>query len=89
MKKYSTEQRVQILKEIDEVGGNAALVAKKHGIPRSTIATWSSQRKPHNIEKHREKAELKDLKRKLSDAELENKILKELLKKTYQVWNYV
>jgi len=52
-----------------------------------TNRTWISNSKPHNIEKHKVKIEVKDLKRKLADSELEIKVLKELLKKTYQVWN--
>ena len=57
------------------------------GVPKSTIATWVSRQQPHNIEKHKQKSELKDVKKKLADAELKNKVLTELLKKTYQVWS--
>lgn len=83
---YSESQKQQILKEVSETG-NVSLVAKKHGVPKGTVGTWVSNTKPHNIKKHKEKSEVKDLRKKLSDAELENRVLKELLKKTYQVWN--
>jgi len=85
-KVYTESQKQQIIKEVSDTG-NLSLVAEKHSIPKSTVGTWISNTKPHNIEKHKEKTEVKDLKRKLADAELENKVLKELLKKTYQVWN--
>lgn len=85
-KQYTEAQKQQIIKEATETG-NVSLVAEKHGIPKSTVATWVSRKQPHNIEKHKEKLELKDLKKKLADAELKNKVLSELLKKTYQVWN--
>ncbi len=85
-KTYTKSQKEQIIKEASDTG-NISLVAKKHGIPKSTVVTWVSKTKPHNFEKHRENTEVKDLRRKLADSELENKVLKELLKKTYQVWN--
>lgn len=82
--KYSQEVKDEILKEVKEVG-NVKLVARKHGIPPSTINTWiySLRNKPQ-IDKDKE---TKALKKKLADAELENKILRDLLKKTYQVWD--
>ncbi len=85
-KHYTDSQKQQIMKEVAETG-NMTLVAEKHGVPISTIATWVSRKQPHNIEKHKQKSELKDVKKKLADAELKNKVLTELLKKTYQVWS--
>mgnify|MGYP006268932865 FL=1 len=85
-KQYTEAQKQQVMKEVTETG-NLTLVSEKHGVPKSTVATWLSRKQPHNIEKHKQKSELKDVKKKLADAELKNKVLTELLKKTYQVWN--
>ena len=53
-KQYTEAQKQQIIKEATETG-NVSLVAEKHGIPKSTVATWVSRKQPHNIEKHKEK----------------------------------
>ena len=87
MKKHYTDaQKQQIMKEVTETG-NLTLVAEKHGFPKSTVASWISRQQPHHIEKHKQNSELKDMKKKVADAELKNKVLTELLKKTYQVWS--
>ena len=83
VKRYSKELREQVLKEVKETG-NMALVARNRGITYQTVVSWvkSEKRAP---EKTRKK-ELKSLELRLKDAELENRILKELLKKTNQLW---
>ena len=83
-RKYTNEEKQQIMEEAKNVG-NILAVAKKNGIPAATLHTWL---KPKNIKsKDLNNVELKELKSKLASADLENKILKELLKKTYLVWN--
>lgn len=79
----SKELREQILKEVKETG-NMALVARNRGISYTTVVGWvrSERRAP---EKEYKKG-LKSLESRLKDAELENRILKELLKKTNQLW---
>ena len=83
VRSYSKELREQILKEVKDTG-NMALVARTHGIPYASVASWvsSERRAPAK----RRKQELKSLETRLRDAELENRILKELLKKTNQLW---
>lgn len=81
--KFSEELKVQILKEVEEVGV-IATVAKKHAIDPKNIHNWLRVRK--NKPKLDQARELRELRKKLEDAELENLVLKELLKKTYPRW---
>ena len=81
--KADAEFKAKILKEITETG-NIALVARTHGLKYQTVAGWvSSQR---NAPAKKKATEAKQLERKLAYLELENRILKELLKKTNQAW---
>ena len=85
MNRYSDELRSQVIKEFSEVK-SYSLLAEKHNIPESTIYYWVRPSKPVNKAKeHFASTENKDLKKKLYESELENQILRELLKKTYQV----
>lgn len=83
VKRYSKELREQILKEVKDTG-NMALVARHHGITYQTVVSWvgSERKAPAKTQKR----EVKNLEARLKDAELENRILKELLKKTNQLW---
>lgn len=81
--KYSDELKNQILKEVEEVGV-IATVARKHNIDAKNIHNWLRFRK--NKPKLDHARELRELRKKLDDAELENLVLKELLKKTYPRW---
>lgn len=81
--KYSEELKAQILKEVEDVGV-IATVAKKHGIDPKNIHNWLRVRRKNP--KSDQARELRDLRKKLEDAELENLVLKELLKKTYPRW---
>lgn len=83
MRRYSTEKKEQILKEAEETG-SVALVARKHSVPTSTIHTWQKTLKNKGL--HTKQQQDRELKKQLADLELENQILKELLKKTHQVW---
>jgi len=78
VKRYPKELREQILKEIKDTG-NMALVARNHGITYHTVVSWvdSERKTPAKTQKR----EIKALEARLKDAELENRILKELLKK--------
>ncbi|HXW60871.1 MAG TPA: transposase, partial [Myxococcota bacterium] len=64
--------------------GNMAVVARRHGVKYKTVASWVSLER--TIPAKTQKRELKNLASRLKDAELENRILKELLKKTNQLW---
>lgn len=81
--KYPREQREQILKEAKETG-NLALVARKHAIAYQTVAAWA--RAERKAPARKKKQARKDAEARVQDLELENQILKELLKKTNQLW---
>ena len=81
--RYSQEERAQVLQEVKDTG-NAALVARNRGIAYHTVAAWV---RAERIAPGRKRAQdLEQLEKRLKDAELENRILKELLKKTSQLW---
>ena len=84
---YTNIEKQQILDEVKDVG-NMAAVASKNNIPISTIHAWVHKEKIiPSSKKHKPNKELKAAKTRIGDLELENKILKELLKKTYQIWD--
>ena len=80
--KYSLEQREAIVRESQEVG-NIRAVAEKHGLNVRLVYGWVKTLK--NKEKNQHRKTVKQLQKELTDKELENRILKELLKKTTQV----
>jgi transposase-like protein len=82
MTKYATELREQVVKEIAEVGSIAA-VCKKHGLNPKTVHHWVHAAK--NGPAIKEAQTIKQLRKQLFEKEMENKVLKELLKKTVQV----
>jgi len=83
LESYGTEFRDSVLKECFETN-NYGSVAKKHGIPATTVYSWIRRHKTRD--KRKERKTLKKMEKQLSDLELENKILKELLKKSNQLW---
>ncbi|MCP4551828.1 MAG: transposase [Bacteroidetes bacterium] len=82
-KKYSPEFREQIIKECMETN-KYNVVAKKHQVPVTTVYTWIKRDK--NKTKTQKVKGQKTLGKELADAKLEIKVLKELLKKTHQLW---
>lgn len=77
------ELREQILKEVREVGV-VLTVAKKHGISSKTVHNWiRAERGQGQLDSMNE---LRMLKKQLKDLDLENRVLKSLLKKTYPHW---
>lgn len=81
--RYSPELKAQILKEVRDTQ-NMALVARTHNVAYHTVVGWvQRERKAPLKKREREKKEQEIRLRKL---ELENQILKELLKKTNQAW---
>lgn len=81
---YSSDFKDQVVQEVLENDNNTNLVAKKHGISQRTVYNWFD--KHLNKGEYNQKKELKALKKELYEANLQNQILKDLLKKTYQVW---
>jgi len=82
-KQYSAEFKAQILKEVRETK-NMALVARTHGIVYHTVAGWVHSERRSPIRKR--EREQKEIEIRLAKLELENRILRELLKKTNQAW---
>ncbi len=83
VKTYSREFKEQILKECMETN-QYNVVAKKHKVPVTTVYTWIKRNK--NKSKIQNVKGQKALEKELADAKLEIKVLKELLKKTHQLW---
>jgi len=82
-KNYSPEFREQIIKECMETN-KYNVVAKKHNVPVTTVYTWIKRDK--NKTKTQKAKGQKAFGKELADAKLEIKVLKELLKKTHQLW---
>ncbi len=80
---YSEEQKEQVVKECIETN-NYAAVSSKHDIPVTTIYGWIRRHK--NKQKKDSRRNVKELETELKDVKLENNILKELLKKSHQLW---
>jgi len=80
---YSSEFKEQILKECMETN-KYNVVAKKHQIPVTTVYTWIKRDK--NKTRIQNNKGQKALQKELADFKLENNVLKELLKKTQQLW---
>jgi hypothetical protein len=79
--KYSEELKVQVLKSLEEVG-DAKAVAERHNNPVWVVRRFRREKlKSPEINKDKK---IKQLTQQLKDKELENLILRELLKKTYQ-----
>jgi transposase-like protein len=78
------EYKERLVKEAREVG-NVSAVARKHGISPNTLHGWVSAFAKGGC-KSAEADELKRLRAELRDAQLENAVLKELIKKTNLVW---
>ncbi len=82
-KSYSEELKEQVVKECIETN-NYAAVSSKHDIPVTTIYGWIRRHK--NKQKKECRRNVKELETELKDVKLENDILKELLKKSHQLW---
>lgn len=82
---YTEAEKQQVL-EATTIIKNIASVARKYNIPAATIRTWLHNKSKRKINADGDlKVENKKLQKQLNDKNLENNILKELLKKTVQV----
>ena len=72
MKRYTEEEKIEILKEVESLG-NVSLVAKKHGMPTTTIQNW--------IRKGLSQSDSSEIKKTISQQKLQISILKNLFKK--------
>jgi transposase len=82
MSKYSVEMRAQVVKEAKETG-NATMVARRHQVPPATVFSWLRGK---DLDARTASAENRKLRKELEEKQLENEILKDLLKKTNQAW---
>ncbi len=82
-KSYSEELKEQVVKECIETN-NYAAVSNKHDIPVTTIYGWIRRHK--NKQKKEIRKNITELEKELKEVKLENEILKELLKKSHQLW---
>jgi|TARA_B100001059_G_C17581000_1_gene449844 transposase-like protein len=85
---YDQEFKEKVIQEVQQTK-SISVVSKKHEIPASTIHGWLKKSSTKidlksQIKNKDLKVEVKTLRSKLADAELELLILKDLLKKTYQ-----
>ena len=82
-RKYTETEKKQVLDDV-KIIKNVATVSKKYNIPSATIHTWLHRNIPKNKITDDLVIENKRLQKELHAKELENNILKELLKKTVQ-----
>lgn len=82
-KSYSEELKEQVAKECIETN-NYAAVSSKHDIAVTTIYGWIRRHK--SKKKKESRKNVKELENELKDVKLENEILKDLLKKSHQLW---
>ena len=81
-RKYTEAEKKQVLDDVKLIK-NIASIARKYNIPSATINTW--QRNTFKVKPNLDViSENKRLIKELHSKELENNILKELLKKTVQ-----
>lgn len=80
---YDAEFKAQILKEVKETK-NMALVARTRGLKKSTVSGWVLAER--RVPAKKKAKEQKEQETRLAKLELENRILRELLKKTNQAW---
>ena len=80
MRRYTEEEKAEIFKEVESLR-NVSLVAKKHGMPVTTIQNWIRKGLSNS-----NPSEVRRLKKTISQQRLQISILKDLLKKTHQVF---
>ena len=79
MKRYSEEEKAEILKEVESVG-NVHAVCRKRGISHTTVHNWLKKESLRAGGKNYP-AQVRSLKKKVAELELKNAVLKDLLKK--------
>ena len=85
---YDDNFKEQIIKECEDVG-NVTVVARKYEIPTTTIHTWIARRQKNTPQKRaveKKISKIKSLESENAAQKKEISILKELLKKTHQLW---
>lgn len=80
--KYMPELKERVLKDLDEVG-DIKIVCERHNVPKHAVYRFRRERL--NRPSGNKDLKIKSLNKELREKDLENRILRELLKKTYQV----
>ncbi len=84
--RYSDEERMKIIAEA-KTSGNISATAKRYAISDVTVHGW--MKKFNKVKPIKDlNQEIKRLRQQLADSHLENSILKDLVKKTVQVWTH-
>jgi len=84
--RYSDEERLKIIAEA-KTSGNISATAKRYSISDVTIHGW--MKKFNKVKPIKDlHQENRRLRQQLADSHLENSILKDLVKKTVQVWTH-
>ena len=84
--RYSDEEKLKIIDEARS-SGNIAATAKRYSISDVTVHSW--MKKFTKVKPAKDLLqENKRLRQQLADRDLENAILKDLVKKTVQVWTH-
>lgn len=78
MKKYTLQEKSEILKEVESIG-NIALVCRKRDISYNTVQNWVRRKVTGS---RKEKKSIRSLQKKIFELNTQNLILKDLLKKT-------
>mgnify|MGYP006333690199 CR=1 FL=1 len=88
--KRSVHTESEMVKAVQELesGIDAETVARNHGISKATLYNWKSKYSGMNISKIRRLKELEEENRKLkqmyAELALDNKILKDVIEKSYR-----
>jgi transposase-like protein len=84
--RYSDEEKLKIITEA-KTSGNISATAKRYAISDVTVHCW--MKKFNKVKPIKDlHQENKRLRQQLADKELECSILKDLVKKTVQVWTH-
>jgi transposase-like protein len=84
VKKYSDEEKLKIIQEAKATGSVLA-VARKYNVSDVSLYKWIRTISPKS--QTEQLLKIKNLEKQLADSLLENAILKDLVKKTVQVWS--
>lgn len=84
--RYSDDEKIKIVEEARS-SGNIAATAKRYSISDVSVHSWMKKLNKSRPAKDLQQ-EIKRLKLQLADRDLENAILKDLVKKTVQVWTH-
>ena len=84
--RYSDDEKIKIVDEARS-SGNISATAKRYSVSDVTVHSWMKKLNKAKPAKDLQQ-EIKRLKLQLADRDLENAILKDLVKKTVQVWSH-